>query len=398
MNKIKLLVISFVAMLAVSCGDMYDSARKSVLNDLLLVDLPVYYLCVSNAHSLNTHHNITTFSMNPDGTLVPVSGIVTSPYWSSKILSNADRFILYAVQNNTAPCKLMAYSLGLKGDLTGGVKTKIEYPGPPYAYSIGLSPGNDYLHVGYAGVGLAAVHGFSILLDGSLVNEYNEDPSLTGTFFDYVFCFAYHPNKKYLYVGLHNNTLRQYITDPFNGRILAPLLPDAMPTLDPVRDIIVHPSGKYVYFISEVNQNIGVMNIKQDGSLSDLRQVLPINHSPPTSFAMDPSGKCLVHTTDNNYLTVFRINTADGNLIESDYIDLGDVANACRIHPNGRFIYAGVSTGIVILSLDPDNGSVSEVAPVNSSIYSAGGSMIVMALDIMTQKIPLLIDTKKLRR
>jgi 6-phosphogluconolactonase len=84
-------------------------------------------------------------------------------------------------------------------------------------------------------------------------------------------------------------------------------------------DIHISPDGKYLYATNRGTANeISCFEIKENGLL-DFKFSKSTSGKSPRNFAIDPDGNYLLVANQNSdYITIFRINKANGELLETD--------------------------------------------------------------------------------
>jgi 6-phosphogluconolactonase len=79
-------------------------------------------------------------------------------------------------------------------------------------------------------------------------------------------------------------------------------------------EILVHPSGKYVYASNRGHDSIAAFSVASDGKLTSLGAT-STEGKTPRNFRIDPSGAWLIAANqDDGNLVVFRIDKATGKL------------------------------------------------------------------------------------
>jgi len=103
----------------------------------------------------------------------------------------------------------------------------------------------------------------------------------------------------------------------------------SFPPIDPpdCAEILLHPSGKFVYASNRVNNTISGFTVAQDGMLS-LIETWPVSGDHPRSFAFAPDGQHVLIANQNSHtivvLTVDRITGEIGEIVSE--IELGSPA------------------------------------------------------------------------
>ncbi|WP_437202597.1 lactonase family protein [Planctomicrobium sp. SH664] len=185
-----------------------------------------------------------------------------------------------------------------------------------HGHSANMSPDNRFVLV--ADLGLDSV--FVYRLDPESGKMTPNDPPAVKTHSGAGprhLCF--HPNGKFAYVnGEQDNTIIAYAWNGEKG-ILTPLmhastLPADFHQKSYTAEVVVHPSGKFVYVSNRGHDSLAAFAIQPDGT------VKPVGHYPsggktPRNFNIDPTGKwLLVANMDSDNLVVNRIDQETGAL------------------------------------------------------------------------------------
>lgn len=130
--------------------------------------------------------------------------------------------------------------------------------------------------------------------------------------------FAFHPSGKYAFVI---NELASTITAFQYGKAgtlteyqTISTLPDGYKGDTSTAEIVVHPSGRFVYGSNRGHNSIALFRVGPDGRLTAAGHT-PTGGQIPRNFAIDPEGKILIAGNQNSDSMVsFRINQATGDL------------------------------------------------------------------------------------
>lgn len=185
----------------------------------------------------------------------------------------------------------------------------------PHAHSANFSPDNRFVFVADLGLDKLMIY----KLDPAKATITANDPP----FFSVKpgsgpRHFAFHPNGKWAYVI---NEMGQTVTamsyDAKRGAFAELQTVSTIPHEVPgnsTAEVVVHPSGKFLYGSNRGDDSIAVFSIDGTGRLKLLANV-PSGGKVPRNFAIDPSGKWLIaaHQNSDN-LTVFAIDTKTGSL------------------------------------------------------------------------------------
>ncbi|MGZ8921109.1 MAG: lactonase family protein [Limisphaerales bacterium] len=132
--------------------------------------------------------------------------------------------------------------------------------------------------------------------------------------------FAFSPNGKYAYV---NHEMTGHITafnyDSTKGALTEIQTISTLPGGNPVpgnstAEILVHPSGKFVYCSNRGHNSIAAYTVASDGKLTYIENE-STRGKTPRNFNIDPSGKFLIAANqDSDSLAVFKIDPSTGAL------------------------------------------------------------------------------------
>lgn len=203
---------------------------------------------------------------------------------------------------------------------------------------------------------------------------------------------AFHPSNKYLYAV---NEISNFTGANTSGSVTALKVDPATGDLTLLNVITsggrgpahlsVDPTGKYVFAANYGSGQVGVLSIKDDGSLgavTDTKQISgelgknPAAEAPPGSFAisghdaphvhqteMDPFGRFLLATdlgTDSVY--VFKLDSSAGTLspVGSVRSSNGAGPRHFAFHPNGRYVYVVTeeASTVLLMTWDPGSGGL----------------------------------------
>lgn len=209
------------------------------------------------------------------------------------------------------------------GELVGPVHTvRPEGHGPdrkrqegPHAHCAVLDPANRHVAVADLGTDTVWVYAFnpaaSMLGPGS--TTYRTAPGAGPRHLEF------HPDGKRAYlINELNSTLSALDYDPekgiLTGRQTVSTMPAGWKGNSTCAEVVVHPSGKFVYGSNRGHDSIAAFAIEPDGKLR------LVGHQgegvkTPRSFNIDPSGKwMIVANQDGNDLVVFGIDPKTGAL------------------------------------------------------------------------------------
>ncbi|KQW43320.1 MULTISPECIES: lactonase family protein [unclassified Roseateles] len=132
---------------------------------------------------------------------------------------------------------------------------------------------------------------------------------------------AFHPNGRWAYVNLElTSRVAAYRLDAATGalesfQVLSSLPSDARADGNSTAEILVHPSGRFLYVSNRGHDSIAVFSINpQDGSLRFV-ETTPTGGRTPRSFGIVPGGRWLIAANQNGHnVRVFRIDAERGTL------------------------------------------------------------------------------------
>jgi len=134
--------------------------------------------------------------------------------------------------------------------------------------------------------------------------------------------FAFHPEGRFAYViNEMANTVTAFSYNPTQGLLteiqtISTLPPDFKET-SYTAEILVHPSGKFVYGSNRGHDSIAIFQVDPDSG-----KLTPVGHQPtmgkfPRNFALDPTGTYLLaENQDSDSIVVFRVDPGSGGLTQ----------------------------------------------------------------------------------
>jgi 6-phosphogluconolactonase len=186
----------------------------------------------------------------------------------------------------------------------------------PHAHSINLDAMNRFAFAADLGLDKVLVYRF----DGSkgLLSPH-EPPAASVAPGAGPRHFAFHPGGRHAYViNELANTVTAFSYDPDRG-ILKELqtistLPKDFTGTSHTAEVVVHPSGRFVYGSNRGHDSIAIFAIDNEGKLTAVaHQGKGIR--VPRNFAVDPTGAyLLVGNQDGNTIAVFKIDVRTGEL------------------------------------------------------------------------------------
>ncbi len=185
----------------------------------------------------------------------------------------------------------------------------------PYAHSITLTPdgrfafaadlGNDHVYTCRvdSAAGTLTPAGETILAPGSGPRH-----------------LALHPDNQHAYlINELANTITTFALNPATGALTTlqtvPTLPAGFTGKNTTAEVVVHPSGRFVYGSNRGHDSIAVFAVDPATGLLSLIQDVSTQGKTPRNFALDPTGRWLIAANqDSDSLVIFAVDTATGKL------------------------------------------------------------------------------------
>jgi 6-phosphogluconolactonase len=235
-----------------------------------------------------------------------------------------DRGGKYVLLANYGSGSLSVFPIQADGRL-GALRTRIAHQGSsinperqkePHAHSINLDPKNRFAVAADLGLDKLMVYRFAPDQGEVLVNR-REVPVTPGSGPRH---FAFHPDGPFAYViNELSCTVTAFRYDGEKGDLkeLQSLstLPGKLERGFSTAEVVVHPSGKFLYGSNRGHDSIAIFAIDRESGM-----LKPAGHEPtrgktPRNFAIEPSGKYLLaENQDSDTIVVFRVDPESGRL------------------------------------------------------------------------------------
>jgi 6-phosphogluconolactonase len=137
---------------------------------------------------------------------------------------------------------------------------------------------------------------------------------------------AFHPNGKFAYVLSEvNSTVTAFAYDVENGSFSTlqtlSTIPKDFKARNDTAEIVVHPSGKFLYVSNRGHDSIAEFTIDPARGTLTLAGDFSTQGKEPRNFALDPTGKFLLAANQkSNNIVVFRIDQSTGALITTGQV------------------------------------------------------------------------------
>lgn len=188
----------------------------------------------------------------------------------------------------------------------------------PHAHSINLDKDNRFAFVADLGLDKVLVYHFDAAKGSITPNDPDAATVAPGAGPRH---FAFHPNGKHAYViNEMDLTVTAFDYDSASGvlknRQTITTLPDGVKNRKSMStaEVVVHPSGKFLYGSNRGHNTIAIFSIDESGELKATgHQGYKIK--TPRNFAIEPTGRyLLVGNQDGNSIGVFAVDPKSGEL------------------------------------------------------------------------------------
>jgi len=199
------------------------------------------------------------------------------------------------------------YPVKLDGSL-GESDKLVQHPPNAHAHAITVAPDNKSLLVNDLGMDQVITYDLELNKLGEVTGKKGAGPRH----------LALAPSHKFAYVI---NELESSVgAYKYDGRMLTPMgsnvssLPAGFTGKDSSAEIVVHPSGKFLYASNRGADTIAMFRIQKDGSLSAAEQMTS-GGKAPRNFALDPSGNwMLVANQNTDNIVIYKVDKRTGKL------------------------------------------------------------------------------------
>jgi 6-phosphogluconolactonase len=188
----------------------------------------------------------------------------------------------------------------------------------PYGHSFNPSPDNRFAIA--ADLGMDEVLVYKLGVDKNVSLATNKPPFVKVKPGSGPRHFSFHPNGRFGYViNEMASTVTAFSWDAKNGvlkeiQTITTLPPEGFKGETSTAEVLVHPSGKFLYGSNRGHDSIAVFSIDAKGMLT------PVQHQStqgktPRNFGIDPTGSFLIAANqDTDNIVVFKIDQKTGRL------------------------------------------------------------------------------------
>jgi len=187
----------------------------------------------------------------------------------------------------------------------------------PHAHSINLSADNRFAFVADLGLDKVMIYKFDQAKGTLVPNEVSFATVQPGGGPRH---FAFHPCNKYAYViNEMGNTITVFSYDVSAGTLkelqVVPTLPADFKEKSFTAEVVVHPSGKFVYGSNRGHNSIAVFSVDQSTGKLTFVEHVSSKGKFPRNFTIDPTGGwMIVANQDTDNVLVYKIDQSTGKL------------------------------------------------------------------------------------
>jgi 6-phosphogluconolactonase len=190
----------------------------------------------------------------------------------------------------------------------------------PHAHCVALDPANRFAFVCDLGIDKVMIYHFDSARGTLTPNDPPFFQAKPGAGSRHL---AFHPNGRFAYlVNELDSSMTALAYDASRGELrelqTLPMLPDDFKGDNLAAEVVVHPSGKFLYSSNRGHDSIVHFDIDRKKGTLKFVERQPTAGKTPRHFAIDPTGKFLmVANQDSGNVVVFAINPRDGRLTKT---------------------------------------------------------------------------------
>jgi 6-phosphogluconolactonase len=187
----------------------------------------------------------------------------------------------------------------------------------PHAHSVNLDPANRFAFVADLGLDQVLVYRFDPTKGGLVPNDPPAAAVAPGSGPRH---FAFHPSGKFAYViNEMLLTVTAFAYDPERGALkelqTIATTPDGVKPGYSTAEVVVHPSGKFLYGSNRGHDSIAMFKIDPETGQLSFLGTEPTQGKTPRNFNIDPTGRFLLAANQgSDTITVFQIDSQTGKL------------------------------------------------------------------------------------
>ena len=238
------------------------------------------------------------------------------------IVDSAGKNVLVANYGGGSCASLPIGDDGKLGEASSAIQHKGTSVNParqegPHAHSINLDLANRFAFVADLGLDKVFIYRFD---SAKGILAANDPPSVSVAPGSGPRHFAFHPSGNFAYViNEMANTVTAFAYDAKQGRLQQIQDITTLPANDRgasnTAEVVVHPSGKFLYGSNRGNDSLAIFTIDAaNGKLTPVG-IQPTGGKTPRNFAIDPTGTWLLaENQGSGTIVVFRIDPQTGAL------------------------------------------------------------------------------------
>jgi 6-phosphogluconolactonase len=187
----------------------------------------------------------------------------------------------------------------------------------PHAHGIAMDVENQHAYVADLGLDKILIYDFNAakgLLAPNVIPSADVPPGSGPRH------FAFHPAGGFAYaINELKSTVTTFRHDPETGALDAlqtlSTLPSDYKKSNSTAELVVHPSGKFLYGSNRGHNSIALFTIDEETGLLTAMGHTPTEGKTPRNFTVDPTGKYLLAANqESSSVVVFRIEAGTGQL------------------------------------------------------------------------------------
>ncbi len=188
----------------------------------------------------------------------------------------------------------------------------------PHVHSVNFSPDARFLFAADLGTDKLMVYPFDQAVGGLIESELSFITMAPGAGARH---FTFHPTGRFAYLlNELDGTIVVYHYTAATGGLAEIQTIDTLPSdftgINYTSEILVHPTGKFLYNSNRGHDSIAVFQVDQQSGRLALLEIKPTGGKWPRNFAIDPTGQWLLVANEySNNIIIFYIEPDRGRLI-----------------------------------------------------------------------------------
>jgi 6-phosphogluconolactonase len=269
--------------------------------------------------------SITAFRIEPDGKLTQLNAVSSKGAGPCHVsVDHKGRAVLAANYGGGSVASLPIREDGSLAEAvsaiqhTGSSVSESRQRGP-HAHSINLSPDNRFAIAADLGIDKLLVYRFDAATGAITPHDPPSTSLKPGAGPRH---FAFHPKLPVAYsINELDSTVTVFAWDAkkgvFTSKQTAGTLPADFTGNNSTAEVVVHPTGRFLYGSNRGHDSIAVFAIAKDGTIQQV-EVTPIGARTPRNFAVDPTGQYLFAAGQaSDKINLFRIDPKTGKLTQT---------------------------------------------------------------------------------